>query len=102
MDRMPSCFPKSHRNARVKRNAVGKPTEKMTQYLTPEEGKPRLKEMLEGVKAIMRLSKDKQDFWEKMDVAYPKHPKIDLDEFVLPFPDLPRLPKPPKSALPEK
>jgi hypothetical protein len=37
-----------------------------------------------------------------MDVAYPKHPKIDLDEFVLPFPDLPRLPKPPKSALPEK
>lgn len=34
----------------------------MTQYLTPEEGKPRLKEMLEGVKAIMRLSRDKNEF----------------------------------------
>jgi hypothetical protein len=80
--------------AKVKRNADGKPTEKMTQYLTPEDGKPRLKEMLEGVKAIMRLSKDKTDFWEKMDVAYPKHPKIDSDELILPFPHLPMLPKP--------
>ena len=81
-------------SAKVKRNANGKPTEKMTQYLTPEDGKPRLKEMLEGVKAIMRLSKDKSDFWEKMDIAYPKHPKIDVDELVLPFPDLPLLSKP--------
>jgi len=52
--------------------------------------------MLEGVKAIMRLSHDKEDFWDKMDVAYPKHPKIELDELILPFADLPRLPKPHK------
>jgi hypothetical protein len=85
-------------SAKVKRNNEGKPTEKMTQYLTPEEGKPRLKEMLEGVKAIMRLSRDKDDFWEKMDVAYPKHPKIDLDELILPFPHLPLLPRPKRSV----
>ncbi|HEV2629520.1 MAG TPA: P63C domain-containing protein [Pseudolabrys sp.] len=88
----PGIRPALH--AKVKRNATGKPTEKLTQYLTPEEGKPRLAEMLEGVKAIMRLSRDKEDFWEKMDVAYPKHPKVEIDELILPFPDLPRLPKP--------
>jgi hypothetical protein len=85
-------------SAKVKRNAAGKPIEKMTQYLTPEEGKPRLKEVLEGVKAIMRLSRDKEDFWEKMDVAYPKHPKIDLNDLILPFPDLPLLPRPKRAA----
>ncbi|HVV79438.1 MAG TPA: P63C domain-containing protein [Pseudolabrys sp.] len=85
-------------HARVKRNASGRPTEKMTQYLTAEDGKPRLKEMLEGVKAIMRLSKDKSDFWEKMDVAYPKHPKVNVDELILPFDDLPMLAKPKKEA----
>jgi hypothetical protein len=64
----------------------------MTQYLTDEEGKVRLKEMLEGVKAVMKLSADKQDFWQKMDIAYPK-----FDEtFTLPFADLPRLEKPKK------
>ena len=41
----PGIRPALH--ARVKRNASGKPTQKLTQYLTPEEGKPRLKEMLE-------------------------------------------------------
>jgi hypothetical protein len=59
--------------------------------LTPEEGKPRLKEMLEGVKAIMRLSKDKHDFWEKMEIAYPKLNDANL---LLPFVDLPRLERP--------
>ena len=68
-----------------------KPIEKLTQYLTLEEGKPRLKEMLEGVKTVMRLSKDKHDFWEKMDVAYPK---LNGDNLLLPFVDLPRLGKP--------
>ncbi|SFJ92022.1 hypothetical protein [Bradyrhizobium sp. cf659] len=44
-----------------------------------------------GVKAIMRLSKDKHDFWEKMDIAYPKWNDANL---LLPFDDLPRLGKP--------
>lgn len=56
---------------RVKRNSSGKPTQKLTQYLTPEEGKPRLKELLEGVKALMRISTDWQDFEEKLDKVYP-------------------------------
>lgn len=84
----PGIRPALH--ARVKRNASGKPTQKLTQYLTPEEGKPRLKEMLEGVKTVMRLSKDKHDFWGKMDIAYPKLNTT----MVLPFEDLPRLERP--------
>ena len=40
---------------------------------------------------IGRLSRDKQDFWEKMDIAYPKFDNVDL----LPFEGgLPRLQKP--------
>jgi hypothetical protein len=78
-------------HSKVRRNAAGKPIEKMTQYLTKEEGKIRLKELLEGTKAVMRLSRDKQDFWEKMDVAYPK---LNTDNVLLPFADLPRLEKP--------
>ncbi|MBR0821673.1 hypothetical protein [Bradyrhizobium liaoningense] len=50
-----------------------------------------MKEMLEGVKAIMRLSKDKHDFWEKMDIAYPK---LNAAILLLPFDDLPRPRKP--------
>jgi hypothetical protein len=88
----PGIRPALH--SKVKRNASGKPTEKLTQYLTPEEGKVRLKELLEGTKAIMKISKDKQNFWENMDVAYPKLSKD--NELLLPFPELPRLTKPKK------
>jgi hypothetical protein len=38
----------------------------------------------------MKISRDKHDFWQKMDVAYPKLNGEDL----LPFVDLPRLKKP--------
>jgi hypothetical protein len=62
-------------------------SEKLTQYLTPEEGKIRLRE----TKAIMRISQDKKDFWTKMDVAYPK---LNDDNVLLPFSELPRLEKP--------
>ena len=85
----PGIRPSLH--SKVKRNASGRPTEKLTQYLTPEEGKIRLKELLEGTKAIMRISQDKQDFWTKMDVAYPK---LNDDNVLLPFADLPRLERP--------
>jgi hypothetical protein len=78
-------------HGKVKRNAKGRPTEKLTQYLTDEDGKKRLRELTEGIKAVGRLSTDKNDFWEKMDIAYPKFESIDL----LPFDGgLPRLQKP--------
>jgi len=76
---------------RVRRNASGRPTQKMTQYLNKEEGKPRLKEVLEGVKALMRVSTDWQDFQNKLDVAFPRFEEA----LSLPFEGgLPKLPKP--------
>lgn len=72
---------KTELHRRVRRNSRGRPTEKLTQYLTPEEGKPRLRELLEGVKALMRISADWQDFSEKLNLAFPK-----FDEtMMLPF-----------------
>lgn len=73
--------------ARVRRNQAGRPTEKMTSYMTKEEGKPRLREMIEAVKAIMRLSSNWPDFMDKLDIAYPKFDPVPL----LPFEGLPRL-----------
>jgi len=55
------------------------------------DDKVRLKELLEGTKAVMRISEDKQDFWKKMDVAYPK---LNDDNVLLPFAELPRLENP--------
>jgi hypothetical protein len=66
----PGVRPALH--ARVKRNAAGRPTQKLTQYLTPEEGKPRLRELLEGVKLLMRMSKDWSEFKNHLDEFYPK------------------------------
>ncbi|QCG93915.1 hypothetical protein E6C67_08165 [Azospirillum sp. TSA2s] len=68
---------------RVRRNERGKPTQKLTQYLTPEEGKPRLKELLEGVKVLMKLSKTWPDFMSKLNEIYPRYD----DTLYLPFND---------------
>lgn len=65
----PGVRPALH--SRVKRNASGKPTQKLTQYLTVEEGKPRLRELLEGVKALMRISGSWSEFVVKLDLVYP-------------------------------
>jgi hypothetical protein len=82
-------------HARVRRNASGWPTQKLTQYLNKEAGKPRLKELLEGVKALMRVSTDWIDFQSKLDIAFPKFEEM----LTLPFDGgLPRLPKPKPSA----
>jgi hypothetical protein len=82
-------------HSKVRRNEMGRPTEKLTQYLTDEAGKQRLKELTEGIMAIGRLSSDKHDFWEKMDISYPKFESVDL----LPFDGgLARLPKPKVSS----
>lgn len=63
---------KNELHVRVRRNERGRPTQKLTQYLTPDEGKPRLRELLEGVKVLMRLSRDWDDFMLKLDDIYPR------------------------------
>lgn len=57
---------------RVRRNEKGRPTQKLTQLLTPEEGKPRLRELLEGVKLLMRMSDNWAEFEKKLNEFYPK------------------------------
>jgi len=66
----PGIRPELH--ARVRRNAKGRPTQKLTQYLTPEEGKPALGRLLEGIILLMRMSKDWGEFKIKLDEWYPK------------------------------
>lgn len=58
---------------RVKRNAKGKPTQKITQLLTPDQGKPALERLLEGVILLMRMSTDWQSFKIKLDEYYPRY-----------------------------
>lgn len=60
-------------HARVKRNAKGRPTQKLTQLLTPEEGKPALERLLEGVILLMRMSADWTEFKLKLDEYYPRY-----------------------------
>jgi hypothetical protein len=60
-------------HARVRRNQNGKPTQKLTQFLTPKEGKPALMRLLEGVILLMRMSKDWADFKVKLDEWYPRY-----------------------------
>jgi hypothetical protein len=85
----PGVRPALH--GRVKRNAQGRPKQKLTQYLTPEEGKPRLKEILEGVKALMRVSTNWDDFEVKLDMVYPNFNTT----LQLPFDEaMPALPRP--------
>lgn len=59
-------------HAKVRRNEKGRPTQKLTQYLTPEEGKPRLRELLEGVKLLMRMSGTWAEFMVRLNEFYPK------------------------------
>lgn len=57
---------------RVRRNAKGKPTQKLTQFLTPQEGKPQLERLLEGVVLLMRMSSTWAEFKLKLDEYYPR------------------------------
>lgn len=66
---------------RVRRNAKGRPTQKLTQYLTVEEGKPQLERLLEGVLLLMRMSKTWDEFRIKLDEFYPRYD----DTLQLPF-----------------
>lgn len=92
----PMVRPELHR--RVRRNANGRPTQKLTSYLTDEEGRPRLRELLEGAKALMRISATWADYYAKLEIAYPKFGET----LTLPFANgLPRLKAPDPSALPQ-
>ncbi len=57
---------------RVRRNAKGRPTQKLTQLLTPAEGKPALERLLEGIILLMRMSNTWQEFRAKLEEYYPK------------------------------
>lgn len=57
---------------RVRRNEQGKPTQKLTQYLTPENGKRQLEKLLEGVILLMRMSATWSDFRVRLDEYYPR------------------------------
>jgi hypothetical protein len=61
---------------RARRNEKGKLIEKLTTYLTPEEGKPQLERLLEGVILLMRMSGTWDEFRVRLDEYYPKHEKI--------------------------
>ena len=58
---------------KVRRNSRGRPTEKLTQYLTKEEGKLALKELLGGVKILMFQSSEWEEFKIKLDQFYPRY-----------------------------
>jgi hypothetical protein len=73
---------------RVRRNSNGRPTQKLSQYLTPEEGKPEMRRLLEGVVVAMRLSDTWQDFRIKLDRLYPSF----KETMQLPFDEPRRLP----------
>lgn len=66
---------------RVRRNQRGKPTQKLTQYLTPENGKPHLERLLEGVILLMRMAPTWDEFKLLLDRYYPKF----NDTLQLPF-----------------
>lgn len=56
----------------VKRGANGRPSEKLFQHLTEEEGYQALSDHLKGIKAIMRASKNIEQYKELIQRSYPK------------------------------
>jgi hypothetical protein len=77
---------------RVRRNAKGRPTQQLNRYLTPENGRPEMKRLLEGVILLMRMSTTWDDFKIKLDEYYPRF----NDTMQLPFnTGVYRLPSPP-------
>lgn len=57
---------------KVRRNAKGRPTQKLTTFLTPENGKPHLERLLEGIILLMRQSATWPEFRLSLDQYYPK------------------------------
>lgn len=57
---------------RVRRNAEGRPTQKLHQYLTKSEGQQKLKDHLTGVMALMRACDSWDEFQRVLEKSYPK------------------------------
>jgi hypothetical protein len=74
---------------RVRRNSKGRPTQKLHQFLTKEDGLEELRDHLNGVTAIMRGC----DSWDQFQVLLEKsYPKVG-DTMQLPLPEPRRLPR---------
>jgi hypothetical protein len=56
---------------RVAKDESGRAKEKLHQYLTPEIGDPRLRDLITSVTTIMKLSSDWPDFMSKLDRLHP-------------------------------
>ena len=69
----------------LQRNENGKPTHKYFQRLTANKGYPKLREHLGAVVAIMKLSRNYQDFIYKLDEQAPHYGET----FALPFGEAP-------------
>jgi hypothetical protein len=69
----------------LQRNDNGRPTHKYFQRLTANKGYPKLREHLGAVVAIMKLSRNYQDFIYKLDEQAPRYGET----FALPFGEAP-------------
>jgi hypothetical protein len=58
---------------KVAKNERGRPTEKLHQYLTPEIGDPRLRDLITSVTTIMKLSTNWEDFMIKLNMIHPAY-----------------------------
>lgn len=67
---------------RTPRNAAGRPKNKLFQWLTMDYGHPRLRQHLEGVIVLMRVSRSWDEFYFRLEQIYPKL----NDTMMLPIP----------------
>lgn len=58
---------------KVAKDAKGRAREKLHQYLTPDIGDPRLRDLITSVTTIMKLSNDWTDFMLKLDRLHPAY-----------------------------
>lgn len=58
---------------KVAKNEKGRPIEKLHQYLTPEIGDPRLRDLITSVTTIMKLSTNWDDFMSKLNMIHPAY-----------------------------
>jgi hypothetical protein len=74
----PEILPELKRQA----NKLGKKSAKLHQTLTSDVGHPKLREHLASIVTLMKLSEDKDSFFEKVDLIHPDFSEnyvIDLD-----------------------
>ncbi|MGO7605181.1 P63C domain-containing protein [Rhizobium ruizarguesonis] len=69
----------------VKRGKSGRPSQKLFQHLTQNEGYIALLQLLAGTKAVLRLSKSTEDYEQKMDQLFPRFGETMKLPFQSPF-----------------